>query len=168
MNKVRVYVFTLAALLLLTGAASANNEVSVKGDKSKEYGKAGIFQELNLTEQQQKRLGDNRAVQRQEVEKIRLVLREKMEKLQQALRNPSATRVSVEPIVNEIKSLQAKMTDLKVNGIFSVREILTPEQFAKFQEMMDKNKKERKDNFRMWKDKANCSGHSGKKPVSNK
>jgi len=38
----------------------------------------------------------------------------------------------------EIKRLQANMVDKRVDGIFKVKEILTPEQFAKLETMKDK------------------------------
>ena len=64
----------------------------------------------------------------------------------------------IEPLANEIKSLQAQLIDSRINGIFAVKEILTPEQFAKFQQMAEKWQKERKGNFRNWREKRMGGG----------
>jgi len=77
-------------------------------------------------------------------EKIFSAIKEKQAQLQQELKNLGVKDASVRPIVSEIKSLQAKLIDLKIKGIFAVKEILTPEQFTKFQEMMEKRLEKRK------------------------
>ena len=44
----------------------------------------------------------------------------------------------MEPILAEIKKLQSDMADKRADGIFSVKGILSPEQFAKLQSMKEK------------------------------
>jgi Spy/CpxP family protein refolding chaperone len=106
--------------------------------------KESIFKELNLSPEQNKKLEDNRKAQEQEFSKLREAIKEKHAKLQEELKNPAVTRGAVEPLVNEIKSLQANLIDLRINGIFAVKAILTPEQFAKFNQIVEKQIKDRK------------------------
>ena len=147
MNKMRTILIGVAIVSLV-----AVNTVYAWGrDGSKNDGKedkAGIFKELNLTEEQQKMMKQNRTEQRQETEELFKSIKEERAKLQQALQDPSVTKDKVELIVAKIKSLEGEMVDNRVNGIFKVKEILTPEQYAKFNEMMEKQKSERGRRFR--------------------
>ena len=96
-----------------------------------------IFDQLNLTPEQKQKLKTNKQAQLQEMQAVTASLREKRKILQEALKNPLATRASVLGIAKEIKELQAKQIDLRLDGIFSVKEILTPEQYARFQQLME-------------------------------
>ena len=145
MNKTRIITLILAVVLTVSGAAYA-----MQKDGYKHYGdeqKRDVFKALNLTQEQQKNLEENRNAQREEMKKLRAAMKEKQTQLQQALKDPSTDRVSVEPIVNEIKSLQAQSIELRVNGILAVKNILTPQQYAEFQQIMDKRKEGRKGRF---------------------
>jgi len=86
----------------------------------------------------------NRKAQGEELTKLLSVIKEKRTQLQEALKSPAVTRASVEPLVKEIKSSQAKLIDYRINGIFAVREVLTPEQLAKFQDIAQKRQEIRK------------------------
>jgi Spy/CpxP family protein refolding chaperone len=96
-----------------------------------------IFDQLNLTPDQKQKLQTNKQAQFQEMQTVSGSLREKNRSLQEALRNPVTTRASVLGIANEVKELQAKLVDLKIDGVFLVKEILTPEQYVKFQQLME-------------------------------
>jgi Spy/CpxP family protein refolding chaperone len=69
------------------------------------------------------------------------------------MKNPAVTVASVQPLVNEIKSLQTQIIDGRISGIFAVKEILTPEQFAKFQQTTEKWQKNKKGRFHNWREK---------------
>jgi Spy/CpxP family protein refolding chaperone len=141
----------LAVVILAVSAvyAQTQDEGQQRGDGQK----GRIVKELNLTPEQQKKLSENRKAQRQEMEELRTAIKEKQTKLQEALKNPAVTRASVEPIANEIKSLQAQSIDHRISGIFAVKEILTLEQFAKFQQMTGKRQENRKERFQNWRAK---------------
>ncbi len=146
MNKMRMILIGMVMVIL-----AVNTVYALGQDDSKNYDKkdrTGIFKELNLTEEQQKMMKQNRAEQRQETEALMQSVKEERAKLQQALQDPSVTKDKVEPIVAKVKSLQGEIVDNRVNGIFKVKEILTPEQFAKFNEMIEKHKSERGGRFR--------------------
>jgi Spy/CpxP family protein refolding chaperone len=146
MKKANLVIIGLAAVLILGSAACvyAEGEPQKRGKGHKE----SIFKELNLTPEQQKKLAENRRAQGEEMASLRASIKEKQDKLQGELKNPAVTREKVEPLVNEIKSLQARLIDHRVNGIFAVKKILTPEQLVKFEQMMEKGHKDKKGHAR--------------------
>lgn len=124
---------SIVVLIIFTAVnVAAYAQMHEKGQKFKEH----MYKELNLTPEQQAKLEANRKVEREKMQQTFTVLREKQTKLQEALSNPGATKASIEPIVNEMKLLQAQMIDNRVNGILEVKKILTPDQFAKFTQKM--------------------------------
>jgi Spy/CpxP family protein refolding chaperone len=139
MKKIFSIAIALAVVSLTVSAAFAYTQGQC-GKPQGQGGKGRIFEELNLTPEQKKQLEDNRAAQRQDAEKLFTAMRQKQEELRQALDNPAATEKSVAALVNEIKALQAKQLDNRIKGIFAAKKILTPEQFAKFQEMAKERK----------------------------
>jgi len=142
MRKMRVMVAVLAAVIFATGTVYAQEQKRFHKGEEGEKGK--IFKELNLTPEQKKKLEDNRKAQSEETAKLREAIKQAHEKLQKELNNPGITRAAVEPLVKELKSLDAKLVDHRINGIFAVKSILTPEQFVQFNQIMEKQMKERK------------------------
>jgi Spy/CpxP family protein refolding chaperone len=165
MKKAKSIIIGLVIVFVMVGTAFAKSEGEhqQRGDRQKE----NIFKELNLTPEQQKKLDENRKAQRQDTEKLFSALKEKQVKLQDALKDHTVTRDKVEPLVKEMKSLQAQMVDHRIDGIFAVRDILTPEQFAKFQQMMEKRAKDRKGHFKNSSEKRKgvCQNQKQQKPV---
>jgi Spy/CpxP family protein refolding chaperone len=108
-----------------------------------------MAKELNLTPDQEARLKEAKETHRAQIEKLRLALKEKRKALRDELSKPGVTRQSVEPLVAEIKAMEAGLTDQRIQGIFAVKEILTPEQFARLQAGKEaRHKKGRKNHCR--------------------
>ncbi len=147
MNKLNRLAVGLAIVFFATSMAYAQMQSGSKQHNEKQ--REGIFKELNLTPEQQKKLEENRKAQREDVTKLQQAIKEKHAKLREELKNPGSTRSTVEPLVNEIKSLQAQLIDHRINGIFAVKEILTPEQFVKFQGMIEKRQENRKSSLKI-------------------
>jgi protein CpxP len=143
MKKISLMVIALAVVFLTLSAVYAYGEDECRKPEGKSNGKERVFQELNLAPEQKKQLEVNRSAQRQETEKLFNAIKQKQEQLRQALNNSETTQSSIAPLANEIKSLQAELLDNRIRGILAVKAILTPEQFAKFQEMA-KNRQEKK------------------------
>jgi len=120
-------------------------------NSSDRKGKPEIFKELNLTEEQQKKIEENRSEQRKQRDALFKSVKEEHVKLQEALQDPSVTKEKVEPIVQKIKSLQAEMLDNRINAIFEAKAIMTPEQFAQFNQLMEKRKGEKGGRFKKWR-----------------
>jgi Spy/CpxP family protein refolding chaperone len=142
MKKTRVIVTGLVMIFLAVSAGYAQGQ----GEKHQGWQgkKEGIFKELNLTPEQKKKLEENRTAQGEQTAKLRAAIKQEREKLQKELNNPDVTRAAVEPLVKELKSLDAKLIDNRINGIFAVKAILTPEQFVKFNQIMEKQMRDRK------------------------
>ncbi|MFH1398357.1 MAG: periplasmic heavy metal sensor [Candidatus Omnitrophota bacterium] len=151
MNKIKTVTISLAVVFLMTGAVYAQTK---GGHRSlRDESKWSILKELNLTSEQSTRLEFIRNAQAAESVNIRKVIKEKMAKLQEEFNNSAVTRAAIEPLANEIKALQAQLLDQRVNRIFAVKEVLTLEQFAKFQQMTEKRKEGKKGWFQQWREK---------------
>ena len=107
-----------------------------------------MFKDLNLTAEQKAKLKQTQRAQRDKIEDLQADLMEKQTELRDKLNDPNVSRDGVAPIATEMKSLHAKMIDCRIDGIFAVKEILTPEQYAKFLE----NAKEKKENRKEQRD----------------
>ena len=151
MKKTKSIIIGLALVFLTVSVVYA--QWQGQGQERGSGPKERIFKELNLTQQQKEKLEENRKAQREKMMKLHTAIKEKQAKLQEALKNPAVTRAIIEPLVNEIKSLQTQLIDHRINGIFAVKEILTPEQFAKFQQMTEKRQENRKWRFQNWREK---------------
>ena len=96
----------------------------------------GPLEALNMTPEQKTEvaeLGDS-ATQ----EKNRVVMEQmqtKTRELNTAIAKPGATRTDVNGLIKEIGALQAQMLSQNVERLFTMKKILTPEQFAKMTEM---------------------------------
>jgi len=92
-----------------------------------------MAKELGLTPEQQTKLEAAKETHRAEMEGLHTALKEKREALKAELSKPGVTRQAVEPLVAEIKNIEARLTDMRIDGIFTVKGILTPEQLAKLE-----------------------------------
>jgi len=110
-----------------------------------------MFQKLNLTAEQKTKIKQNRREQQGKIEDLMEALQEKQAALRDTLSSSNVSRENVAPIATEVKSLQAKLIDCRIDGIFAVKEILTPEQYAKFQEELKGKKEARKERCEQWK-----------------
>ena len=109
-----------------------------KGDGACGYkGKGGIEQKLDLTAEQKEKLDATKAAQRDQMKKLSGAMKEERRELKEALAKPDATKATVAAIASEIKKLQAEMVDKRIDGILAVKQVLTPEQYAKLQEMKE-------------------------------
>ncbi len=110
-----------------------------------------IFKELNLTEEQKSKLKQTRKAQHETMKGLRTQMMKKHAELKDTLSKPDVSRASVEPIATELKALQAKIMDCRLDGIFAVKEILTPEQYATFQEKVKEKVGDRKEQRSQWR-----------------
>ncbi len=157
MDNIKKIVILLAVAVMAAGAAYAPQKCKDAHQGGDIRGR--VFEKLNLTAEQQKSLEGNRKIQREKMKGLRAAMKEKYARLQQTLKEPSADKASVEPIVNEIKALQAQSLEYRVDGILEVKKILTPEQYAQFQQMAGKYKEGRKGRFQDWQKKGIAPGN---------
>jgi len=153
MRKTRLVIIGLAALFLTVSSVFAQEQCVTKPDAAK--AKEGIFKELNLTPEQHQKLETNRKAHREKAMQLRTSMMEKEKQLQQAMKDPGVTRAKVDPLVNEIKSLQGQLIDQRVSGIFAVKEILTPEQVTQLHQLMEKRKEGKEDKKGRFQERQN-------------
>lgn len=147
MHKMKMMVIAGAIVIFTAGTVFAQPMEEKNVSRQKDV-KEAIHKKLGLTPEQQQKLEENRKAQTEAMKKLHEGMKQQREKLQEALKSPEATRASVEPIIAEMKSLQAQLIDQRMNGIFAAKSILTPEQFAKFTEMTEKHVGEGKGGMR--------------------
>jgi|GEM_PF-869288 len=153
--KIKKIIAVVAAVsFLMAGAAHAQPREGSRLFDHKKF-KETMIKELGLTPGQDQKLEENRKAQDAAMKKFHEEMKQQQDKLKDALKSPEATRVSVEPIVAQMKLLQAQLIDQRISGIFSVKSILTPEQFTKFNEMIEKHFKGKRGHFRGKGDKMN-------------
>jgi len=146
MKKMAVIVTLVMAIAFIAGSVFAFEGCGYSGKgyknnaKLKEM-KENCKKELGLTAEQDKALEANRQAHRAEAEAMYEAMKAKKSELKAAMAKPGATKAQIEPIAKELKAIQAKMTDRRIDGILAVKEILTPEQFAKLESMKDKKVK---------------------------
>ena len=140
MKKTMIVMAVVVAVVFIAGSVFAWGGCETHGKGSKECSnKEEMNKELGLTTEQSKQLETGRQSHRAEVKILHDAMKVKKEELKAAIVKPGATRAQVELIANELKALQARMTDKRIDGIFAVKAILTPEQFAKLETMKEKN-----------------------------
>ncbi|MDD5347097.1 MAG: Spy/CpxP family protein refolding chaperone [Candidatus Omnitrophica bacterium] len=97
-----------------------------------------VFKELNLTPEQQQKLFGQRSFQ----EKQRAVLREKMSVLRKEmtaeLNKEKTDRKRLKVLVDRMKVLMGERIQHRVESILALKDILTPEQFKKLNEKMNR------------------------------
>lgn len=141
---VKMLMVAVVAGTLMAGGVYANGEGGAKDGPDQKHKKMfeKMTKELNLTADQQAKLKANREGKREKMESLREAMKANREKFQEAVKKPGATRASVQPLIDEMKSLQGQIMDQMADGIFSAKEVLTQEQFEKMQNKMEERKKD--------------------------
>jgi Spy/CpxP family protein refolding chaperone len=136
-NKLAKIVAVLAVAGLMAAgpavyaASEGSNTESGKGYKNGE-GKE-FMKELNLTPEQKEKLKAQRETNKESHKAEREQMKTKMQALHEAIAKPGTTRADVAGLVSEVNVLKAQMFSQKIDGLFTMKEVLTPEQFAKMQ-----------------------------------
>lgn len=99
-----------------------------------------LYDELGLTKEQRKQLDENKTSHRFETKQLILQFRQKMDLLRLELEKSELNMQIIYQTNNELKQLQNKMLDIRLQRILEIRKILTPEQFKKFQDSMNERR----------------------------
>lgn len=147
MKKIMMASVTAVAVMFITGTVFAWGGCGFRAGDGKECYrakdmKAQMKKELGLTADQEKKLDAGKEAHRKEMKALHDAMDARKDELKKAIAKPGATRAMVEPIVNELKVLEARKVEKRVDGIFEVKAVLTPEQFAKLEAMEEKRMKE--------------------------
>lgn len=134
-KKIAGVIAVIIVAVFVAGSAFGEMGNPVEGRNGRHQKKAEIARKLGLTPEQDRILNEAREAHRKDMSDLRSLLKEKRQALKSELAKPGVTRQQVEPIVAQVKKLQSDMVDHRIEGIFKVKSILTPEQFDKLQEM---------------------------------
>lgn len=102
---------------------------------------AEMFEKMQLSAEQKARLDANRERHKGEMEALRQQMRDKRKELSAALEQPAMDISKVRQVHGELKELMLKKEDQHLSAILEIRGILTPEQFAQFQQMDRRGRK---------------------------
>jgi len=138
---VAIVVVFIAGSVFAWGGCGTQGKAD-KGCQGKGDIKESMKKDLGLTAEQDAKLKAGREAYRTESKALHDAIKAKKDELKAAIAKPGATRAQVEPMVAELKALESQRVDRKVDGIFAVKAILTPEQSTKLEAMKDKHMKE--------------------------
>lgn len=128
------------SILLLAASVCASPEDGGDWKERKEARMKEVREKLDLTPEQDKKLEAHRKAHWEEGKKLREEKRAKKDALRAALEDPAMDAGKVKALHEEVKQLEARISDHRLEGILAVRGILTPEQFKKFHDMHEKSK----------------------------
>ena len=103
-----------------------------------------IYRQLNLNEQQQKQLADNKLSSQTKKSALYKALRLHKENLNRELMRANLDMKKINDIQSKIKILQVEGVDDRLNSILAVRHILTTEQFSQFIKLMEELREEKR------------------------
>ncbi len=109
-----------------------------------------MVQELNLSEEQQVRMKEQRQQHREQQQALRQQVKQKREELRQELEKPEIDPAHIQQISIELKELMGQKIDQQIQGILTTKEILTPEQFVQFQEKVKKFRHKQEGKWGRW------------------
>lgn len=97
-----------------------------------------VAKELGLSEKQVKEIKDHKKDSMRQARRLKLELVEKRDDLRDLLEEEKLDEAKVRKLHSQMKEVQNKLADLRLDGILKVRQILTAEQFERFEGMMRK------------------------------
>ena len=93
---------------------------------------AAMVEKLNLSEEQKRLLKENRNQYQERMRALFQRMRERKQQLQNEIQKGEVNKGKVSQINDELKQIQARLTDLRLDSILEVKKILTVEQFEEF------------------------------------
>ena len=91
-----------------------------------------VYEQMKLSDDQKTSLEKNREKHHAAGEKLKKEMRQLKQKLKDELAEPELDEKKISDLKSKINTLQSKLTDLRVNGIMGVRQILSPKQYQLF------------------------------------
>ena len=108
-----------------------------------------MAQELNLTAEQRDKIEAHRKQHMDAVKAVQEQIRQQREAIGEELQKPQLDLEKVKQLHGDLKKLLLKKEDLMFSGILEIRDILTPEQFARFHQKMGQMRKMHKERRKM-------------------
>jgi len=140
-NLVMLVAAVLGLFFLKEAYAQPFNEGPGRGGAGK------IFEKLNLTPEQETKIREFQKSERQSAKAIHSDMEKKREALKVELDKPVSDQAKIKTLVAEMKDIHGKLIEQRVNGALKMKEILTPEQFAKFKDSLKQFEKKGRGRF---------------------
>jgi Spy/CpxP family protein refolding chaperone len=120
-------------------AQRVRNRPSSQGREGRRRGPAPdeIYERLQLTERQKELLEANRMQYHDQINSLNQTLTQLRQQLNMELEKRQLDRNRINTLKSRIDRLQAQLTDIRLQSIMAIRDILTPEQYEIFSEMME-------------------------------
>ena len=143
LNKQMMMLAAIALGLVFSGVANAKTSEEEAGQPNKDK-RDQIIQQLNLTPQQEAQIKQLQRFNRQKAKELLLRLKEKRKELADELDKARSNTIIIRALIAQLKDIQGRLIEQRVNDVLKMKEILTPEQYQKFNETL---KNMRKRNF---------------------
>ena len=149
-TKIKRSIVYLSAALMLLAASTSYAVPDFKGPRregKEEKVHEKIYQDmtekLDLSEEQKEQLNTHRGRQKARMKELKKELKTTHEALRKELKNCDSDESAIKSTVTRLKKVQAQLLDQKVDNFLAMREILTPEQFRKMNELREERRKQR-------------------------
>lgn len=120
-------------------------EAEDKSDRAFRDGQK-IFRQLNLSEDQKSKLKAMRSANKDTNRAKRKEIKAKLKDIRMKMKAGGVSTDELKSLHSQKKSLKNEMMDLRFSRMLALKEILTAEQFQKFQELRKDRKEERRKN----------------------
>jgi len=110
----------------------------------KHAGKQDFMKKLNLSPEQKSQITKQQDMDKEKGKELRDKMQAKRLELKKELERSEVDTNKVNAIITDIKTLTGEQLDLRVNSIMAMKQILTPEQFKKLQDMKEEKHKKGK------------------------
>jgi Spy/CpxP family protein refolding chaperone len=131
------------AELLVAQSNPQSGEFKVRGER---VGK--LIEELKLSPDQVKRLQQIRQDSQTKIKSRRLALKTARQELKTLMNSNSATVDQIRQKRKQVQSLQQEVADIGFENTLAIRDVLTPEQRVKLQQLMQQRRQQNQRNFK--------------------
>lgn len=138
--------FIISGLVLASGVASADDH-----DMDREERIEKMHEQLGLSDEQKAQLKEHRQTHRKEMKDVRKQMKDVRESIRQELQSPDLDEAKIKSLKNDLNELMTRMSDHKLEGVLKVRQILTPQQFEKFNELTEDRRDKQKGSKKVYK-----------------
>lgn len=128
----RIVVVLVVGLVIAQTSFAAAEECRRENERNFKGQVERIIDELNLTPEQSEQIKEQRSQYRQSLKQLRNLLRQKQEELKAELEKEESDIKKLGRIAVDIKELQSRIIDQRVESVLGVKEILTPGQYRMF------------------------------------
>ena len=136
LTAVFIALASMVSLAVITPAFAEGNDQYAE-TQHKHAGKQDFMKKLNLSPEQESQITKQQDMNKEKGNELRDKMRAKRLELKQELEKPTVDTNKINAIIVDIKTLMGEQLDFRVNNILAMKQILTPEQFKKLQDMKE-------------------------------